>query len=328
MLSKFLNFVGVVLSLSYSAVAMSASELTPVTVLTNWYAQAEQGGLYAAKALGIYEKYGLDVTIQMGGPQVNNVQLLVGGKVDFSLGYGLQSLSAVREEVPLVSVAAWFQKDPQSMVVHEGVGNDSLEALKGKGIRVPAAGRISYWPWMKSLYGFSDSQLRPYEYTYGPFIIDPEAIMQGYVTIDGFFLAKENVKAKSLLLADYGWNAYSATMDTTRGMINKHPEIVQAMVEATAKGWAEYFADPEPANALIKEDNPEMQDALLAYSYARMQEEGILLSGAAKDGRYGMMTKERWQEFYEDMVAAGTLPEGLDWEKAFDLSFIEAVYND
>ena len=41
-----------------------------------------------------------------------------------------------------------------------------------------------------------------------------------------------------------------------------------------------------------------------------------------------MMTRERWQAFFEDIVAAGTLPEDLDWEAAFDLSFVEAVYAD
>ena len=126
MSSELLKITAIAISLGYSAFATSAEELTPVTVLTNWYAQAEQGGFYAAKALGIYANHGLDVTIQMGGPQVNNVQLLVGGKADFSMGYGLQSLNAVQQGVPLVSVAAWFQKDPQSMVVHEGVGNDPM----------------------------------------------------------------------------------------------------------------------------------------------------------------------------------------------------------
>ena len=313
---KSLKLTGLALALGFSAATTSAADLIPVTVTTTWYAQAEHGGLYAAKAAGIYEKHGLDVTIDMGGPQVNNVQLLMGGKTDFSMGYALQSLNAVKEDIPLVTVAAWFQKDPQSLVVHEGAGNDSLEDLAGKGIRIPTAGRVAYWPWMKAQYGFSDEQLRPYDYSFGPFIADQQAIQQGYVTNDGYFLAKENVAAKSLLLADYGWDAYACTLDTTAEMLEKNPDVVKAMVEATAEGWAAYFADPAPANALIKEANPEMADELLAYSTAKMQEEGILLSGDAANGQYGIMTTARWKGFFEDMVAAGTLPADLDWQKA------------
>lgn len=319
---------GITLSLSTISGVAYAEELIPVTVSTTWYAQAEHGGFYAAKAMGLYEEQGLDVTIKMGGPQVNNVQLLMGGKMDFIMGYSLQSFNAVKEDIPLVTVAAFFQKDPQTLVVHKGAGNDSLEDLKGKSMRVPTAGRVAYWPWLKTEYGYTDEQLQAYDYSFAPFIRDEQAIQQGYVTNDGFFLEQAGVEGKSLLLANYGWKAYAATLDTTREMIEENPEVVQKMVTATALGWKAYFENPEPANALIKADNPEMQDELLAYTYAKMQEENMLLSDAAEGGRYGMMTVERWQTFFDDMIAAETLPEDLEWEKAFDLSFIETVYAD
>ncbi|MBQ0746966.1 MAG: ABC transporter substrate-binding protein [Marinobacter sp.] len=319
---------GITLSLSTISGVAYAEELIPVTVSTTWYAQAEHGGFYAAKAMGLYEEQGLDVTIKMGGPQVNNVQLLMGGKMDFIMGYSLQSFNAVKEDIPLVTVAAFFQKDPQTLVVHKGAGNDSLEDLKGKSMRVPTAGRVAYWPWLKTEYGYTDEQLQAYDYSFAPFIRDEQAIQQGYVTNDGFFLEQAGVEGKSLLLANYGWKAYAATLDTTREMIEENPEVVQKMVTATALGWKAYFENPEPANALIKADNPEMQDELLAYTYAKMQEENMLLSDAAEGGRYGMMTVERWQTFFDDMIAAETLPEDLEWEKAFDPSFIETVYAD
>ncbi len=325
--SKTLLATALGLSFGLTAINIHAADLTPVTVMTTWYAQAEHGGLYAAKALGIYEKHGLDVTINMGGPQVNNVQLLMGGRSDFTMGYALQSLNAVSQGIPLVTVAAYFQKDPQSLVVHQGVGHDSLADLKGKGIRVPTAGRVAYWPWLKAEYGFNDSQLRPYDYSFGPFIADKQAIQQGYVTNDGYFLGKAGVEANSLLLANYGWEAYSSTLDTTRKMLEDNPELVQSMVTATAEGWAAYFKNPEPANRLIKQDNPEMEDELLAYSTQKMQDEGILLSGDAADGQYGIMTRTRWESFFNDMVAAGTLPADLDWERAFDLRFVQALYD-
>ena len=319
---------GITLSLSTISGVAYAEELIPVTVSTTWYAQAEHGGFYAAKAMGLYEEQGLDVTIKMGGPQVNNVQLLMGGKMDFIMGYSLQSFNAVKEDIPLVTVAAFFQKDPQTLVVHKGAGNDSLEDLKGKSMRVPTAGRVAYWPWLKTEYGYTDEQLQAYDYSFAPFIRDEQAIQQGYVTNDGFFLEQAGVEGKSLLLANYGWKAYAATLDTTREMIEENPEVVQKMVTATALGWKAYFENPEPANVLIKADNPEMQDELLVYTYAKMQEENMLLSDAAEGGRYGMMTVERWKAFFDDMIAAETLPEDLDWEKAFDLSFIETVYAD
>lgn len=306
-----------------------AEDLVPITLTTTWYAQAEHGGMYAAKAEGIYEEHGLDVTIEPGGPNVNNVQLLAAGNSDFTMGYSLQSLNAVKEGVPLVTVAAFFQKDPQTLVVHEGQGYNTLKDLRGAPARVPAAGRQSYWPWLVQEFGLDENQLRPYDYNFAPFIRDEESIQQGYITNDGYMLAREGVEvdAKSLLLADFGWDAYSATLDTTRQMIEENPEVVQAMVAATAEGWAAYFENPEAANELILDDNPDMEPELIAYSIDKMQSEGILLSGAAEGGGYGIMTRNRWQSFFDDMVAAGILDEGLGWQAAFDLQFVQALYD-
>ena len=114
-----------------------------VTVLTSWYAQAEHGGFYQALATGLYKQAGLDVTIKMGGPQVNGMQLLVGGQADFILGYDFQVLSSVEAGIPVTTVAASFQFDPQGMLVHDDVKN--LADLKGKTILVAGAGRTSWW---------------------------------------------------------------------------------------------------------------------------------------------------------------------------------------
>ena len=314
------------LAFSSSVVPLAVAQtkpLTPVKLTTSWYAQAEHGGFYAAKAMGIFEKNGLDVTIVMGGPQVNNPQLLAAGNTDFAMGFHLQTLNAVRAGLPIVTVAAYFQKDPQSLIVHEGSGFDSLPALKGKPIRIPAQGRTSYWPWLKARYQFSDDQLRPYDFTLGPFIADKQAIQQGYITNDGYLLDKGGVKGKSLLLADYGWDAYAGTVETTRQMIEKRPEVVAALVRSVSEGWAAYFANPGPANALIKKDNPQMEDAMLAYTHAALQRLGILAT--APGSSYGVMTDARWESFFQNNVAAGNLPADLNYKQAYTLQFVKAL---
>ena len=89
---------------------------------TNWVAEAEHGGFYQALADGTYRKYGLDVTIVPGGPNVNNRILLPVGKLDFFMSANtLQSFDAVEHNIPTVAVAASFQKDPQVLIAHPGV---------------------------------------------------------------------------------------------------------------------------------------------------------------------------------------------------------------
>src|SRR5918912_100530 len=89
----------------------------------------------AAIATGIYEKHGIEVGLRQGGPQVNHAQLLAAGRLDFNEApNSFISLNFVKENIPMVAVAAMFQKDPSVLIAHQGVGNDSLAALKGKPI--------------------------------------------------------------------------------------------------------------------------------------------------------------------------------------------------
>lgn len=314
-------------TIATSAVA-DEKELSPVTYGTSWFAQAEHGGFYQAKALGLYEKHGLDVTLKMGGPQVNGAQLLASGKIDFNMGYSLNTLQAVEQGLPIVTVAACAQKDPQALMSHKGVGHDSLEDLKGEPIKVAAAGRNSYWPWLRETFGYTDDQLRTYNYSFGPFAVDEQAIQQGYATSDGYFLEKEGIDGQALLLADRGWKAYSTTIDTTPEMIKEHPEIVRAFVAATAEGWRKFFENPEPAMKLIKEANKEQNRELMLYAKNNLDTMGITFSGDAADGSACTMTDQRWKDFFNDMVATNVLPADLEYKNAYTLEFVDATRPD
>src|SRR6201987_5979962 len=92
-----------------------------ITFLTSWFAQAEHGGFYQAKATGLYEKAGLDVTIKMGGPQINGSQLLLASEADFIMGYDIQVLKGRGQKLPLVTVASSFQFELQGIMTHDDV---------------------------------------------------------------------------------------------------------------------------------------------------------------------------------------------------------------
>src|SRR5215831_9584733 len=105
------RFAAVLLSLAAALVAGQAQALDRVRFGTNWVAEAEHGGFYQALADGTYKKYGLDVTIVPGGPNVNNRILLPVGKLDFFMSANsLQTFDAVAHNIPTVAVAASFQK--------------------------------------------------------------------------------------------------------------------------------------------------------------------------------------------------------------------------
>ena len=246
--------------------------LDKVSFGTNWVAEAEHGGFFQAVADGTYNKYGLDVTIVPGGPNDNNRMLLVAGKIDFFMAANtLMSFDAVANNVPLVSVAAIFQKDPQVFLTHPESKITKLEELKPLTLFVSKEGMTSYYQWLKSEYGFSDKNVRPYTFNAQPFIATAQSAMQGYVTSEPYAVEKAaGFKPGVILLADAGYNTYSTLIETRVETVQKKPDLVQRFVDASIIGWYNYlYGDNSAANAMIRKLNPEMTDELLAYSVAQ-----------------------------------------------------------
>ncbi|MBR1213639.1 ABC transporter substrate-binding protein [Bradyrhizobium sp. JYMT SZCCT0180] len=299
--------------------------LDKVSFGTNWVAEAEHGGFFQAVADGTYKNYGLDVTIVPGGPNSNNRMLLIAGKLDFFMSANtLQSFDAVTNKVPLVAVAAIFQKDPQVFLTHPEFKIGKLEDLKPLTLLVSKEGVASYFQWLKSEYGFSESKVKPYTFNSQPFIVNKQSAMQGYVTSEPYAVEKAaGFKPNVVLLADYGFNAYSTLIETRTEIVDKKPDLVQRFVDASMIGWYNYlYGDNTPGNAMIKKLNPEMTDELLKYSTAKMKEYGIVDSGETLKDGIGAMTDARVASFFDKMVRAGVVRRDIDYRQAYTLRFI------
>jgi len=298
-----------------------ASAADKVTFLTSWFAQAEHGGFYQAKATGLYDKAGLDVTIKMGGPQVNGTQLLLAGDADFIMGYDIQVLKGREQNLPLVTVASSFQFDLQGIMTHDDVA--SLAALKGKPILIAGSSRVTFWPWLRAKYGFTDDQIRPYTFNLQPFFADKDVAQQGYPSSEPYQAQQQNEKVKFFLLADGGYPPYGSTIVTTEKMIAEKPGVVARFVKASLEGWRDYMKDPAPANALIKADNTKMTDGQIAFAIEKLKEnKAIDGSDAAKLG-IGIITADRYKQIYDFLVAGELLDPKVDWHKAFDDRFVK-----
>lgn len=305
--------------------AQTATDLDKVSFGTNWVAQAEHGGFYQAVADGTYKSYGLDVTIVPGGPNVNNRIQLIAGKIDFFMSANtLQSFDAVANNVPVIAVAAIFQKDPQVFLAHPESKVTKLEDLKPLTLFVSKEGMPTYFQWLKSEYGFSEDKVKPYTFNAQPFLADKTSAMQGYVTSEPFAVEKQaKFKPTVILLADYGFNSYSTLIETRIAFAEKKPDLVQRFVDASVTGWYNYlYGDNRSGNALIKKANPDMTDDLLAYSVDKMKQYGIVDSGdALKDG-IGAMNDERMAAFFGKMVRAGVTRRDIDYRKSYTLRFV------
>jgi len=317
-LIRLLTALGLILA---SQPARAADALT---LGTDWRAQAEHGGYYQALAMGLYAKAGLDISIRQGGPQVNHNQLLAAGKIDISVApNSFIPLNFVAQNIPMVAVASMFQKDPAVLIAHADQGNDSLAALKGKKIMISPDTRIGFWRFLKSKYGYTDDQIAPYTFNLAPFFADPKAVQQGYATSEPFQIERTGAKPVVMLLSDSGYASYASLIVVSRKMVEQKSDMVKRFVDATAEGWNSYLNDdPAPANALIKRDNPDMSEEMLAYGRAKLKEYSIIDSGEAKTGGIGVMNDARWKEFFDVMAADGLYPKTMDYKRAYTLDYV------
>ncbi|MDH2403680.1 ABC transporter substrate-binding protein [Bradyrhizobium sp. SSUT18] len=292
-----------------------------VTFQTNWFAQAEHGGFYQAKATGLYEKAGLDVSIKMGGPQVNGSQLLLAGDADFMMGYDIQVLKGREQNLPLVTVASSFQFDLQGIMAHDDVTD--LAALKGRPILIAGSARTTFWPWLRTKYGYTDDQIRPYTFNLQPFFADKTVAQQAYPSSEPYQAEQQHEKVKFFLLADGGYPPYGSTIVTTEKMIAEKPGVVERFVKASVEGWYDYMKNPAPGNALIKESNAKMTDGQLAFALERMREMKAIDRGDAATLGVGIITADRYRQIYDFLVAGGLLDPKADWQKSFDDRFVK-----
>ncbi len=307
-----------------ASAAFADGHLTEVTFQTNWLAQAEHGGFYQSVADGTYEECGLSVTILPGGPQVNGRAMMLGGRAEFHMGGDLlASFNAVKENIPVVNVAAMFQKHPQVLVAHPGKAS-SFEDLKDFTLLIGDNGYQTYYQWMMASFGFTEEQREAYTFNPAPFLADENKVMQGYLSSEPFLVEKEGGFTPDVfLIADAGYSTYATTIETMQATIDESPEVVECFVDGSIKGWYNYlYGDPTAANALIQEANPEMTSDKIAYAIEKMLENGIVDSGDALEAGIGVITDEKVQEFYDNMVAAGVVEGGLDISKTYSTAFV------
>jgi NitT/TauT family transport system substrate-binding protein len=317
------------LTLSFSilaALAAPAAAADHVNFGIDWLAEAEYGGYYQAVAQGIYARHGLDVTIRQGGPQVNQAQLLLGGRLDFTLASNSYlAMNFASENLPFVAVAAIFQKDPSILLAHPGMGHDSFLSLRGVPIMIGADTRAGYWNFLKAKFHYTDDQIRPYAFSLAPFLASKRAVQEGYLGSEPFLVKQQGgFDPVVLLLSDAGFSGYASLITTSTKLVQTNPDLVRRFLDATREGWRSYLeSDPSPGDALIKQANPEMTDALLAYGREALRSHGIVLSGDAVSLGIGAMTDQRWRDFFESMVEAGLYPSSLNYKSAYTLQFIK-----
>ena len=304
-----------------------AHAVDKVKVAMAWLGDPEAGGFYQARATGLYTRNGLDVTLMKGGPQVNGAQLIAAGAVDFHIsGNGFTDFNFVQSGAPALAIMATMQKDPQILMAHPDAGVETFADIKGHPVFMSKSSADTWWRLLEVKFGFTDAQIRPFTGSYAPFIADKEALTQDYLSDEPFYVMQSGLAftPKIFSLAESaGYASYARILEATDDMVRHHANVVQRFVDATIEGEYSYlYGDPSPGNALMKKDDPEITDAMIAFSIDSIKRNGIMDSGDSLTLGIGAMTDARWKALFDSAVAAGIYPATLDYKKAYTLQFV------
>ncbi|MBW5447917.1 myristoyl transferase [Cohnella sp. CFH 77786] len=295
----------------------SPKELTKVTQVTNWFAEPEHGGQYAALAKGFYKDAGLDMTIQSGGPGVSSTQLVGSGKAEFGMGQADEILLARQNGIPLVAIAAIFQKNPQGIMFHKGKIKNPSE-LNGRKVYVSSGS--TYWEFLKKTYKLDKVQELKYTGSLANFVADPEAATQIYITSEPFTMQQEKVDVDYFLNYDLGYKQYGNILYTTEDYLKNHPDIVKAYVEASIKGWTYYKDNAEEINKVMQEKNPDLK--LEAMAFGAEAQKPLIYEGDAAANGIGYMSADIWSGLQKQLIDLGILKSEEPVEKAFTNEFL------
>lgn len=293
-------------------------ELTKVTHVINWFAQPAHGGQYGAVETGIYEDYGLDVTIEQGGPQVSARQIVTSGKAEFGIANGDEILQARDEGLPIVAVAALYQNSQQAFAFHKGQPIETIEDFNGREVYVSTA--AGYWDYLKNEYDLSGVKEMALQGSLLPFIADEESVAQVYATSEPFMLEQEGVEVELINIKDLGYEPYYSVIFVTEQYLEENPETVRAFVEATIDGWNYYYDNYEDINEIIREVNPDLDMEMMSKETEALKE--YMVEGDGTTIGILAMTEEKWENLKNILLDIGLIENDMDVNDAFTTEFL------
>ncbi|MGO4497334.1 ABC transporter substrate-binding protein [Paenibacillus sp. 2RAB27] len=301
-----------------STAASSSKAPDKITQAMSWFAQPEMGGHYAAQLAKIYEKAGIDITLQQGGPQVSNVQLVAGGKVQFAMANADEVVLARKEGIPVKVIYANLQTNPQNLIFHKDSGIKKIEDLNGR--KVYTAVGFPFWQYISYKYKLDKVQIQNYTGSLAGFSADKDSITQGFATNEPYVLKKQGVNVDWFLNADLGYNPYGNVVIATDDFIKKNPDLIKRYIKATSEGWDYYYAHGDEVNNALNGVNKDYDVDHLKDAQAVAKD--FIFGGDAKAHGVGYMSDERWKTLVSQMKEAGMIKEDIPVKDLYTNEFL------
>jgi NitT/TauT family transport system substrate-binding protein len=280
----------------------------PLVLALNWKPEPQFGGFYAAQVQGFYRKNNLDVKIIEGGSGTPTIQMLTAGKVDYAIVSADEIVIAhARGAINIVALFATYQTNPQGIMTHAERGFKSIDqVMQSDGILLWQAG-LPYAQYFKKKYAPLKVTTAPYLGGIGNFQNAANVSQQCFVTSEPLTATSAGLNVKTFLVADSGYNPYTAVMVTSRERWQKNPAEVKQMVAAVRSGWEDYLANPAATNTAMLALNKAM--SAQTFTQSAQAQHALIKTDAVP--RVGAMSLLRWQTLVDQLVDIKVIPQKI-----------------
>ena len=274
-----------------------------VRLQLNWLPEPEFGGIYEAERAGLFARAGLDVEILKGGPDVPALQMAAAGRVELAIAAADEVVALREKGADVVALFATYQTSPQAIMVKRSRPVAGIKAVLDAGGTLIAQPGLAYLKWLRARYDMSKTKIVPYGSGAMAQFLDPKATdiaMQCFLPAEPITARRRGVETNIFLIANTGFNPYTAVVVTRGEYLRQHRETCRAVVAALRAGWRAYLDDPAPANAVMAKANTAMD--LADFAEAAERQKDLLESPDTRLLGLGAMSEQRWDRLIEQLL--------------------------
>ncbi|MBC2607928.1 ABC transporter substrate-binding protein [Pelagicoccus albus] len=306
--------------------AEEAADSKPYVLQTDWYAQPETGGFFHASLQGFYSDEGVNLDVKPSNPQMINAQMVASGQADFGITRIEDILMARARGMPLLAVSVYFQRSPLALMLHESNPANSIPELDEHTVMLQLGKPFHLW-----MERHFDIKLRavPHDYGIQRFMADEskEFVQQAYLTNEPYQVEKADIDLKLLPLADAGYQTFLCVY-TREEFAAEHPEVVKAVVRASARGWQDYLnGDASATNDLLVELNPVLKPDHVEWGRKQIINYHLVDGDYQWDESFYAIDPSRTRTQFELLRDLEMVPADLDWKAAISNSFLPESLN-
>lgn len=295
----------------------SAKSTRTVRILTDWFAQPDQGGYWQAQQEDLGRAAGLKIVVRQGGPKIQTIPQVLAGQAEFGIAAADEVLLARRRNVPVTAVFAPLDYVPYTLVYHKDPAVKSIINLRGRPFAISLG--AAYWEWVKFHYKLAPEREMPVTGNLELFRLNSRMVQQGLSIYLPALMEAAGIAVGQFRIATLGYRPYDVLF-TTESMIRDNPDIVKKIVATVRRGWADFMRDPQKIKPYLLTLNSLIPAAIYDSSVHEMRADLV----STNPSRIGCMTAARWQELADQLESVDLLPDGFDPKSAYDLSFLTA----